>query len=148
MTDLLDLDSVINIKDKIVRLADISIGISDKTITNEIKAFEKHRELKGLINIEFNPFIYSDISQMSPEFNEYGKSACTAIATLMSIRLLNMLDNKRYNEINNKFISDNLREIMRKYISNFEKNLNTEKKEKQRKKKLSLKKHKQKQLKK
>ena len=57
MTDLLDLDSVINIKDKIVRLADISIGISDKTITNEIKAFEKHRELKGLINIEFNPFI-------------------------------------------------------------------------------------------
>jgi hypothetical protein len=128
MTDLLDLDGVINIKDKILRLADLSIGISDKTITNEIKAFEKHRELKGLINIEFNPFIYSDISQMSPEFNEYGISACTAIATLMSIRLLNMLDNKRYNEINNKFISDNLREIMRKYISNFEKNLNTEKK--------------------
>jgi len=130
MTDLLDLDGVINIKDKIVRLADLSIGISDKTITNEIKAFEKHRELKGLINIEFNPFIYSDISQMSPEFNEYGKSACTAIATLMSIRLLNMLDNKKYNEINNKFISDNLREIMRKYISNFEENLNTEKKRK------------------
>jgi hypothetical protein len=130
MTDLLDLDGVINIKDKIVRLADLSIGISDKTITNEIKAFEKHRELKGLINIEFNPFIYSDISQMSHEFNGYGVSACTAIATLMSIKLLNVLDNKKYNEINNKFISDNLREIMRKYISNFEENLNTEKKRK------------------
>lgn len=128
MTDLLDLSSIINIKDKILRLADLSIGISNKTITNEIKAIEKHRELMGLINIEFNPFIYSDISQMSPEFDGYGISACTTIATLMSIKLLDLLDNSRFSEINTKFISENLREIMNHHKSNFKKNVNIDKK--------------------
>ena len=110
----------ITIKQKILKLL----------VIDKIRESKKINDLKGLINsdiklfkIGLNPFIYSDISQMSIEFNGYGKSACTTIATLFSITLLRILDASEYFEINSGLIRNNLRSIITGFIGNFKNNL-------------------------
>ena len=109
MTDLLDLNGVITLRDKILRLSDLSNGISNGTIPDKIDrssisrmitANDKRKELMGYIN-ECPQLIYlcifGSISQYDQSFAiKYPNynSSCTTISVLSAISILNTFKSK------------------------------------------------------
>jgi len=123
MTDLLDLTGIITLRDKILRLLDLTVGISNGSIPDQIKAKLKRKQLMDQINecpqlkhicifgsLSQYTFI-NVINKAHPEIKEYpnAKSACTFIATNFGLKLLSITDKNLQLGINSKLIDDELK---------------------------------------
>lgn len=98
MTDLLDLSEQITLREKILRLSDLSSGINNKTIVDQTKAHQKRTQLMDQINecpqLKENFTIFGSISQYDKSFKaKYPNyaSSCTTISVLSAISILNNL---------------------------------------------------------
>lgn len=96
MTDLLELSEIITLKEKILRLSDLSIGISTGTMDDQTKAIQKRSQLMDQINqcpqLKKNLTIFGSISQYDKSFAaKYPNyaSSCTTISVLSAITYLN-----------------------------------------------------------
>ena len=99
MTDLLDLSEQITLREKILRLSDLSSGISNGTIVDKTKAHQKRKQLMDQINVcpqlrDDLLFVFGSISQYDKSFKtKYPNyaSSCTTISVLAAISILNNL---------------------------------------------------------
>jgi hypothetical protein len=99
MTDLLDLSEQITLREKILRLSDLSSGISNTTIADKTKAHQKRKQLMDQINEcpqlrDDLFFVFGSLSQYDKSFKtKYPNyaSSCTTISVLAAISILDNL---------------------------------------------------------
>ena len=96
MTDLLDLSEQITLREKILRLSDLSSGINNGTIADKTKAHQKRKQLMDQINVcpqlrDDLFFVFGSLSQYDKSFKtKYPNyaSSCTTISVLAAISIL------------------------------------------------------------